>query len=338
MLFPNSILPTNRKITYFGVCLGCLSLVVFIGLIQLKIILIDQATDVNLPQETFPLGVNPQTESIKEQPIVEEYFTEKLHPKNKSGLTASVWFAAASKELVNNSWFQNLATPLSRTLVIYPGERKEQVVDNIGDILNWNDDDRELFSILVSESLPSLPEGKFFPGHYIVEKDATPLQVARQITGRLQTELLSRYTKEIVSQISLSDTLIIASMIEREAADFTDMRYISGIIWNRLFSDMRLQLDATLQYVKASNPTEPNWWPKVNPRDKFISSPFNTYENAGLPPAPISNPSLAAILATLNPRQTSCLFYFHDDEKAFHCSDTYEEHVEKLKAHYGQGR
>ena len=84
---------------------------------------------------------------------------------------------------------------------------------------------------------------------------------------------MSRYTDEIKLQVPLENALVIASLLEREAHDFTDMRYISGVIWNRLFIDMPLQLDATLQYARGSRTSESRWWPKIVPRDKFIESP-----------------------------------------------------------------
>ena len=115
------------------------------------------------------------------------------------------------------------------------------------------------------------------------------------------------------------------------------MRDISGIIWNRLFINMPLQLDASLQYAKGTD-SKTSWWPQVRPADKYIESDFNTYANKGLPPAPISNPSLDAIIAALNPKKTECMYYFHDQRGGFHCNETYEEHVAALKRIYGQGR
>ena len=112
------------------------------------------------------------------------------------------------------------------------------------------------------------------------------------------------------------------------------MRLISGIMWNRLFADMNLQIDATLQYAKASNRATNNWWPKVAPVDKYIKSAYNTYTYKGLPPAPIANPSVAAILAALNPVNTPCLYYFNDKAGDFHCSESYAEHVKLLKKYY----
>ena len=74
------------------------------------------------------------------------------------------------------------------------------------------------------------------------------------------------------------------------------------------------------------------------PDDRFRKSPYNTYLHKGLPPAPIANPSVDSILAALNPKNTSCLFYFHDARGRFHCTDTYAEHVALLKKYYGRGK
>lgn len=332
-------LPNRARLrTYLLVAPFIVLCVVALAVVQFKLILLYQAqrTATDTPP-AFPIGVNPSTKDITEQPSVDNYYTTEIAPETNT-LLANPWFSSMSKELVSYGWFQNLATPLSRTLVIYPGERKEEVVTSFGKILGWNQDERQLFSLLVSESVPSLADGKFMPGHYVVRAEASPLEVAETLIDRLDAELLARYPEHISEQIALADALTIASLIEREAADFSDMRYISGIIWNRLFIDMPLQLDASLQYAKADNPYEPSWWPRVNPADKFIDSAYNTYQNEGLPPAPISNPSLEAMLATLNPKETPCLFYFHTSSREFICSETYEEHVTQLRFHYGRGR
>jgi UPF0755 protein len=103
---------------------------------------------------------------------------------------------------------------------------------------------------------------------------------------------------------------------------------------------MPLQIDATLQYAKANATTGKTgiWWPQVVPKDKYIKSAYNTYMNGGLPPGPIANPSIASVVAALNPKKTDCLFYFHDQNGNFHCTKTYTEHVALLKKYYGQGK
>jgi UPF0755 protein len=110
------------------------------------------------------------------------------------------------------------------------------------------------------------------------------------------------------------------------------MKLISGIIWNRIFKGMKLQMDATLQYAKGSEET--GWWPQVNPQDKNIDSPYNTYMYTELPPSPIASPGLAAIEAAYNPQKTNCLFYLHDKKGVIHCSATYEGHKKNIAKYY----
>ena len=106
------------------------------------------------------------------------------------------------------------------------------------------------------------------------------------------------------------------------------MRLISGIIRNRLEIGMPLQIDATLQYIRGD---EDNWWPVPRSEDKKIESPYNTYQNVGLPPTPIATPGEDAIKAALNPLDTDCLFYLHDSRGNIHCSTTYEQHKKNVR-------
>ncbi len=283
----------------------------------------------------FPVGVNSLTEEIIEDPTVESFFYESLANAPDS---QKYWWNQVASVLSTKSWFQNLASPISRILIIWPGDRKEEIAENFATILRWSRADKQEFLALMAAREPFLSEGTFYPGQYVAHRHATPADIAGMIDERFSAEILARYPSEVEKQVPLEDALIVASLLEREARDFVDMREISGIIWNRLFIDMPLQLDATLQYARGSRSYEPKWWPVPKPADKYIDSPFNTYQNLGLPPAPIANPSPEAILAALNPRETECLYYFHDDNRNFHCSKDYPGHVAKLRSIFGQGR
>ncbi len=287
-------------------------------------------------EKAFPLGVDPSRKMIVENPQVEEYFEEHITAAS-SKTPRDNWFTHTLALLTQMDWYQNLASPISRILVIDSGERKEEVAHNFSRILRWDQAETETFMESVTEASPALAEGKFTPGHYVVSKDATPEEVASLLVDQFNAHVLARYPEEVAEVVPLRDALTIASLLEREAYDFEDMRYISGIIWNRLFVEMNLQLDASLQYAKA-NESATAWWSVPQPNDKFIDSPYNTYKNEGLPPSPIANPSDEAILAALNPKTTDCIFYFHDQDGGFHCTQTYQEHVKLLKEIYGQGR
>lgn len=289
---------------------------------------------------SFPVGVDPIGKTITENPAVLSYFEESIPLRPdlaRNNMSVRSLFSLVGQKLAGMSWYQNLATPSVRVLVIDSGERKEQIAKHFGDILGWNIDDKKRFLALVATSSPELSDGMYAAGSYVATRGATPEEVAPLISERFESEVLSRYGADVEEVVPLKDALTIASLLEREAYDFEDMRHISGVIWNRLFAGMNLQIDATLQYAKGSKPYEP-WWPRVRPADKYIDSPYNTYKNKGLPPGPIANPSLDAILAALNPTKTECMYYFHDRNAGFHCSEDYAGHVELLKQYYGRGK
>jgi cell division protein YceG involved in septum cleavage len=285
----------------------------------------------------FPVGVNPVEKEIVENSEVDAYFTEHVASDGSLKTVASGFLPKIMGRLALMNWYQNLASLSSRVLVIDSGERKEEVSQHFGKILKWNNDERSEFLRLITSSAPLLEEGKFYPGTYTVSKDAGPEEMSRLVNERFDGEVLARYTDDVAALVPLNDALTIASLLEREAYDFEDMRHISGVIWNRLFAGMRLQIDATLQYAKGGASNE-SWWPQVSPSDKYIASAYNTYKTIGLPPSPIANPSLGAILAALNPKETECMYYFHDRDAGFHCTETYEEHVTLLKEYYGRGK
>lgn len=295
-------------------------------------------TEPTIPVAPFPVGVDPENKTISENPEVDVFIKNEGRARwHVPSLVPTGKFARFIAKLSRSSWYQ-LAIPGGRLLVIFPGERKEEVAENFGGILGWDRAERARFMDLVVGADPELEEGKFYPERYLVAVDASPEDVAKMVNDRFDTEVIERYDNDAEKVLPLNEALVIASLLEREAYDFTDMREISGVIWNRLFIDMPLQLDATLQYAKGSRSDVSSWWPVPTPADKYIDSPFNTYQNKGLPPHAIANPGVEAILAALNPKTTDCLFYFHDSDSNFHCSKDYEGHVEKLRAIYGRGR
>ncbi len=328
-----------RTFLTIGVVIGCF-LVFRTLLIPPDSVSLESRQVAQTPAEAavmpFPVSVDPSRELITENSLVDSYYTDNVAMGNGSG-THTSWIGKTFARLAQSAVYQNLASLSTRVLVIQSGERKEEIADNFAQILKWDDAQEQTFLTMIEEEAPASSEGKFFPGSYIVERKAPPDVVAPLISAEFKEKVLSRYTKEVSDLVPLTDTLIIASLLEREAYDFEDMREISGVIWNRLFDNMRLQLDASLQYAKGSNPDQ-NWWPRVRPDDKYIQSPFNTYSNKGLPPSPIANPSTDAIIAALNPKKTDCMYYFHDKKGGFHCTATYEEHVALLKKYYGQGK
>ncbi|TSC70768.1 MAG: UPF0755 protein [Parcubacteria group bacterium Gr01-1014_46] len=231
--------------------------------------------------------------------------------------------------LTSLSFYESLANPSIRIVKVQEGLRKEEIAEVVGTKLSWSEKEKTNFInahlALNSDNL----EGKYFPKTYMLDKDEDPMGVTALMLKQFSKET-STIKKQKTMQVVNQDTaVIIASIIQREAAGKRDMKLISGIIWNRLWKGMKLQMDATLQYAKGSE--EEGWWMRVESADKKIDSPYNTYIEEGLPPSAIANPGLAALDAAYNPQKTSCLFYLHDKKRNIHCAKTYEEHKRNIK-------
>lgn len=227
--------------------------------------------------------------------------------------------------------YQNIANPSVRYVKITEGMRQEEVADRFAKTLGWSASQRQQLITSHALALAGKSEGYFYPTTYLISTKATPQEVSGTIVKTFNDEVVDTQ-KKLKSGVLNTDTIIkIASIIQREAGGKQDMRIISGIIWNRLFQGMNLDIDATLQYAKG---TDKLWWPTVKPIDKKIDSPYNTYKNKGLPPAPISNPGDEAIKAALNPISTKALFYLHDKQGNIHTAVSYAQHVANVETYY----
>jgi len=214
-----------------------------------------------------------------------------------------------------------LKDPEYRFISVSSGQRKGEIADSLGDILDWDDEKVKQFSTQYAVCELIGQEGYFATGKYLIHKDEEPEIVQIKMQESFNEQINNLELEE--GDFDKNTIIKIASLIQREAAGKNDMRLISGIIWNRLEIGMPLQIDATLQYIRGE---EGDWWPVPESDDKYLDSEFNTYKNNGLPPAPISVPSENALYAAVNPLKTDCLFYLHDDWRNIHCSTTYEGH------------
>jgi UPF0755 protein len=317
----------------FLVLVACLSA----GFFLLPSVTTWQQTNKNaLPP--FPLGVDPVHKTINENTAAAVLFADQATPLQAAAAGAGGFFEKLSQVIASTGLYQFAATAgaVPEVVTVDPGLRKEQVAALFAQTLGWNSNTQKMFLELPPISNEDLNDGTITPGDYAVQDGTSVVGVQAEIRDQFDNTILSRYTPAIQKVVPLNEGLTIASILERETSDPAEMRIISGIIWNRIFDGMKLQMDSTLQYAKATG--KGPWWPQVVPADKYIDSPYNTYQNVGLPPGPIAEPSVAAVLAALNPVNTSCLYYFHDSGGNFHCSDTYAGQVALLKKYYGQGK
>jgi UPF0755 protein len=230
------------------------------------------------------------------------------------------------------SFYENLANPTVRIIKVQEGLRKEQIAEVIGQKLGWDDEEKNTFINAHLAMNKTNMEGYYFPKSYMVSKDEGPIDMSQIMLSEYKKQTKGITKAKTTKIVNEETALKIASIIQREAGGKSDMKLISGIIWNRIFKGMKLQMDATLQYAKGNE--DVGWWPQVSPQDKKIDSPYNTYLHTDLPPSPIANPGLDAITAAYNPQKTNCMYYLHDKNGIIHCSATYEGHKANISKYY----
>lgn len=222
------------------------------------------------------------------------------------------------------------SVPDMKWVVIPEGLRKEQIGEILAKTFNWMGDDLDKWNTVYTAMKFDYIEGVYFPDTYLIPVKENGLDIANRMINRFN-EKFAPYVDQFSQEDILWTTgLKMASLIQRETASKEDMPLIAGILWNRLLIDMKLQVDATVQYAKGK--TDAGWWAPVTLADiREIDSPYNTYIYKGLPPHPICNPGIDAIDAVLHPADTDCLYYLHEASGQMHCAKTFEEHKDNIK-------
>ena len=172
-------------------------------------------------------------------------------------------------------------------------------------------------------------EGYLFPDTYYFAKEATPEGIIKKILNNTEARLTDDLRTAIKDQKkSQFEIMTMASIVEAEVRVARERPIVSGIFWKRLAEGIRLQSDATLDYILGTEAV------KHSLEETRIDSPYNTYAKDGLPPGPIGNPGLSSIKAAIFPEQTEYFYFLNDaqtGETVF--SKTFEEHVANKAKH-----
>lgn len=163
-------------------------------------------------------------------------------------------------------------------------------------------------------------EGYLFPDTYTFPPGTDTAAIIKTMRDTFNVKL-EPLTDDIgVSGHSLSDIIIMASLIEKEVRTSANRRIVAGILYNRLERGMPLQVDAVFGYIFNRDTYSPSF------EDLKVESPYNTYTHVGFPPGPINNPGLDSILAALHPTKTNYLYYLTGTDGFMHYATTYAGH------------
>jgi len=166
-------------------------------------------------------------------------------------------------------------------------------------------------------------EGYLFPDTYNFPKGFGEEQAIRQMVARFKAVYSSLAKRAEELGLSRKDVVILASMIEKEAADDQEKSLISAVFHNRLHRGMALQSDPTAVYGLR---TRESIHERITKQDLLRRSPYNTYRIMGLPRGPIANPGLKSLQAVLYPADVNYLYFVSRNDRTHHFSSTLEEH------------
>ncbi len=166
-------------------------------------------------------------------------------------------------------------------------------------------------------------EGYLFPDTYEFYKNENAVSVLKKLFDNSEKKWKEKYdTKAKKLGYTRDEILIIASIIQKEAANTSQMEDVSSVIHNRLKSSTfpNLQCDSTSDYVTNHVKSQVD-----SSLAQIYSDSYNTYKVEGLPPGPICNPGLDAIKAALNPSDTNYYFFCHNNKGKIYLSSTYDQ-------------
>lgn len=167
------------------------------------------------------------------------------------------------------------------------------------------------------------PEGQFYPDTYFFVEGSSDISLLQRAFKTMQEKLhvAWEHRQPNLPFKNSYEALIAASIIEKEYYLEEELPVIAGVMVNRLRKNMLLQFDPTVIYGAGDN-----FDGTIRRTHLLANNPYNTYIHKGLPPTPISMPSLDAIHATLHPEQHNYFYFVAKGNGAHQFSETLDQH------------
>lgn len=248
-----------------------------------------------------------------------------------SGMLGWRTFRKGNYVLSGEYSYESILSKLARGIqdpvpvVVLPGITVDRFSEIASSVLNFEKSDMEKVfeDSLFLEDLGFTREqlfGRMLPETYLVYWTTTPKELVRRILREFDDLVVDRFSKDIKKQDhTVNDVITMASIVEWEANIEDEKPIISGLYWNRLNRRMLLQADPTINYALGERR-------RLLFEDYQFDHPFNTYRNKGLPPGPITNPSLSTIEATVYPQNHDYIYMVANPEGGHIFTRTFEEH------------
>lgn len=221
---------------------------------------------------------------------------------------------------------RGIQDPLEVTIL--PGLYKEKLISSLASHFTF--DSTQLARTLSDSSFLAdygITEktwvGRMLPDTYSMYWNSRPNTVVKRVFNEFESSVVGKYQERFEElDRGVDEIITLASIIEWEVRHEEEKAKVSGLYWNRLEQGMRLQADPTVNYAVGERR-------RLLYEDYETDHPYNTYLYKGLPPGPITNPSMNSIEAALYPANHDYLYMVANPEGYHLFSETFEEHKEK---------
>ncbi|MEU9928678.1 MULTISPECIES: endolytic transglycosylase MltG [Streptomyces] len=217
------------------------------------------------------------------------------------------------------------------TLMIPEGRRASQVYEAVDRALDLKPGSTRKAATTVDLALPAQaegnPEGYLFPATYPIDAATEPAGLLRYMADTARKHFGADHVTAGAQRnnVSVYDTITIASIVQAEADSASDMGKVARVVYNRLLKDMPLQMDSTINYALKRSTLD------TTTAETQLDSPYNSYRIKGLPPTPIGNPGEEALRAAVSPTPGPWLYFVTVGPGDTRFTDSYDEQQKNVQ-------
>ena len=231
---------------------------------------------------------------------------------------------------------RGLQTPIH--MVVPGGTRKERLIRGMAREMAFSQE--ELAAVLADEAFAAELQTDtthlwafMVPDTYFFYWLASPKDVVRRLKKRYDEVLNAAIAESgsLPENLTPDEVVRMAGIVEWESAYVPEKPTIAGVYFNRIRNKWKLDADPTVQYAIMKREGDKR---RLYFKDYKIDDPYNTYKYRGLPPGPITNPSLSSIQSVLKPEDHKYFFFVAKGDGQHMFSRTLSEHTRKAQEYY----
>lgn len=324
-----------------------LALMIFILLFALFLIGVNVRNDNSFGEKTFKIekgdGVNEIAENLVEQGFMKGKLWFKVYVlvsgnranfiDGEFSLPTDLSVRRMAKELTSQ---RNSNKEVDITLLEgWTVEQSEkylvsQGLIKTGELVKYSKDfDDKSYFFLIDRPKKATLEGYLYPDTYRVYAKTNVGEIVKKALNNFDGKLDDELRREIKKQKkTIFEVVTLASIVEKEMFGYENRQVVADVFLKRLKAGMALQSDATINFITGKGTTRPSF------DDLKIDSLHNTYKYPGLPPGPISNPSIEAIRAVVYPAETNYWYFLTTPDNKIIFSKNYDEHLNNKYKYY----